>query len=327
MGYVNVAGLQWRVMLRLRLEDDAWWRGRLWFSEDGGTEVWDKEELFAPTPEDLLRHARSLGTDELIRRFSYSYDERRRYFALRALTDDLLDKARALNRLAVRAAAGELGPERAKAELDRIQQEISYHRRTQKMLAVILLDLDNFKRVNDTLGHHHGDLLLQQVATRLREQTRASDVVTRLGGDEFAVLMPSPYDLDECIAVARRLLEGLQGPMPIAGADVDVRASVGIAIAPVFTRPPALLAMSALSVHQASGGRFVLGLGASSPVIVEGWGTRDGGWVAPSPCQPPSWLVLRQTVQRRYPLTALQRAYLKRIADPQVVYNALRRHV
>ena len=56
--------------------------------------------------------------------------------------------------------------------------------------------------------------------------------MTELGGDEFAVLLPSPHDLDECIAVAQRLLEGLQGPMQIAGADVDVRASVGIAIAP-----------------------------------------------------------------------------------------------
>ena len=124
VGYVNVAGLQWRVMLRIRLEDETWWRGRLWYSEEGGTEVWDKEELFGRSPEDLLRHARSLGSDELIRRFSYSYDERRRYFALRALMDDLLDKARALNRVAVRAAAGEIGPERAKAELDRIQVEM-----------------------------------------------------------------------------------------------------------------------------------------------------------------------------------------------------------
>jgi hypothetical protein len=124
VGYVNVAGLQWRVMLRIRLEDETWWRGRLWYSEEGGTEVWDKEELFGRSPEDLLRHARSLGSDELIRRFSYSYDERRRYFALRALMDDLLDKARALNRVAVRAAAGEIVPERAKAELDRIQVEM-----------------------------------------------------------------------------------------------------------------------------------------------------------------------------------------------------------
>ena len=116
---------------------------------------------------------------------------------------------------------------------DRLTAALRRARADDALVGVMVMDLDGFKEVNDTLGHHHGDLLLQQVAARLREQTRASDVVTRLGGDEFAVLLPSPHDLDECIAVAQRLLEGLQGPMQIAGADVDVRASVGIAIAPL----------------------------------------------------------------------------------------------
>ena len=116
---------------------------------------------------------------------------------------------------------------------DRLGAALRRTRADDGLVGVLLLDLDGFKEVNDTLGHHHGDLLLQQVATRLCEETRASDVVARLGGDEFAVLLPAPRDADECIAVAQRLLEGLQGPMQIAGADVDVRASVGIAFAPV----------------------------------------------------------------------------------------------
>ncbi len=124
VGYVHVDALQWRVMLRLRLEDEAWWRGRLWFSESGGTEVWDKEELLGNSVEDLLRQARSLPTEELIRRFRASYDERRRYFALRALMDDLLEKGRALNRVAVRVSVGELDPTRARAELDRLRLEM-----------------------------------------------------------------------------------------------------------------------------------------------------------------------------------------------------------
>ncbi len=124
VGYVHVDALQWRVMLRLRLEDEAWWRGRLWFSESGGTEVWDKEELLGNSVEDLLRQARSLPTEELIRRFRASYDERRRYFALRALMDDLLEKGRALNRVAVRVSVGELDPTRARTELDRLQLEM-----------------------------------------------------------------------------------------------------------------------------------------------------------------------------------------------------------
>lgn len=124
IGYVNVAGLRWRVMLRLRLEDESWWRGRLWFVEDGGTEVWDKEEMFGRGPEELLRMSRALPADELVRRFSLSYDERRRYFALRALMDDLLEKARSVNRMALRGGAGELAPERVRAELDRLQQDM-----------------------------------------------------------------------------------------------------------------------------------------------------------------------------------------------------------
>jgi hypothetical protein len=124
VGYIHVEGLQWRVMVRLRLEDEAWWRGRLWFSEAGGTEVWDKEEIFGRSPEELLRQARSVSAEALIGRFRASYDDRRRYFALRALMDDLIDKARALNRIAVRAAAGEAAPERTRAELDRLEQEM-----------------------------------------------------------------------------------------------------------------------------------------------------------------------------------------------------------
>ncbi|MGH7671961.1 MAG: hypothetical protein ACREMC_03610 [Gemmatimonadales bacterium] len=124
VGYVHVDGLQWRVMLRLRLEDEAWWRGRLWFSEAGGTEVWDKEEIFGRSPEELVRQARGFGAEDLVGRFRASYDERRRYFALRALMDDFIEKARALNRIAVRAAAGETDPERARVKLDRIQQEM-----------------------------------------------------------------------------------------------------------------------------------------------------------------------------------------------------------
>src|SRR5213594_4483792 len=78
VGYANVDGRQWRVLVRLRLEDEAWWRGRLWFCEAGGTEVWDKEELLGRSPEELLRQARALPTAELVRRFQESYDERRR---------------------------------------------------------------------------------------------------------------------------------------------------------------------------------------------------------------------------------------------------------
>jgi len=104
------------------------------------------------------------------------------------------------------------------------------------VVGVLLMDLDGFKEINDTLGHHHGDVLLRQVAARLRHQTRAGDLVTRLGGDEFAVLLPAPGSEAECVAVAQRIIDGLEGPMEVQGAEVDVRASIGIAVAPVDGR-------------------------------------------------------------------------------------------
>src|SRR5947208_14141476 len=93
VGYANVDGRQWRVLVRLRLEDEAWWRGRVWFSEPGGTEGWDKEELVGRSREELLRQARALSTAERARRFQESHDGRRRYVALRARVGDFVQAA------------------------------------------------------------------------------------------------------------------------------------------------------------------------------------------------------------------------------------------
>jgi hypothetical protein len=112
IGYFNAEGFQWRVMIHVRLDDETWWCGRLRFSERSGTEVWDKEEIVGSTAEDVLRRLRQ------------SFDERRRYFAVRALLDDLLDKGRQLNRIAVRVSSGEMDRERAAHELDHIQQDM-----------------------------------------------------------------------------------------------------------------------------------------------------------------------------------------------------------
>src|SRR5438132_12753265 len=88
VGYVNVDGRQWRVLVRLRLEDGAWWRGRLWVSEAGGTEVWDKEELLGRRPEELLRQARALPAAGIVAPFKDFYHEGARYSALRARLDN-----------------------------------------------------------------------------------------------------------------------------------------------------------------------------------------------------------------------------------------------
>src|SRR3989442_4767905 len=107
VGYVYVGALKWRVMLRLHLEMDGC-RGRLWFAEAGGTEVWDTEELVGRSPEELLRQARAFSAEELIRRFRASDGERRRFFALRAVTEELVEQVRGLKPGSVRAATHEL---------------------------------------------------------------------------------------------------------------------------------------------------------------------------------------------------------------------------
>jgi diguanylate cyclase (GGDEF)-like protein len=101
--------------------------------------------------------------------------------------------------------------------------------RTGTKVTVVLLDLDRFKEVNDTLGHQSGDLLLGEIGTRLRAVVRQSDVVARLGGDEFGVLVLSSADSDGPDRVALRILSALDEPFNLQGLSLDVEASVGIA--------------------------------------------------------------------------------------------------
>ena len=97
--------------------------------------------------------------------------------------------------------------------------------------ALLLIDLDRFKEVNDTLGHHVGDRFLQVIAKRLSVAVRPSDTVVRLGGDEFAVLLPAT-DAVAAEETARRLLDSICAPVVLEGLQVDVHASIGIAVAP-----------------------------------------------------------------------------------------------
>jgi len=101
----------------------------------------------------------------------------------------------------------------------------------EQMCAVHFIDLDQFKQVNDTLGHSRGDLLLVAVAERLRTIVRESDVIARFGGDEFVVLQYPVVTLDQASVLAKRIVDGLKGHYDIDGHEVAVSASVGIAVA------------------------------------------------------------------------------------------------
>ncbi|MCW2705254.1 MAG: putative Diguanylate cyclase/phosphodiesterase, partial [Blastococcus sp.] len=116
--------------------------------------------------------------------------------------------------------------------------------------AVMILDLDGFKDVNDTLGHHQGDDLLIEVGARLLAAVGAAGTVARLGGDEFAVLLPGAVEEDQILRIGRRILHALEQPVALDGLEVEVGASIGIALAPGHaTEPAALLKCADLAMY------------------------------------------------------------------------------
>ena len=115
---------------------------------------------------------------------------------------------------------------------DRVMQAIREGERENHLLAVMLMDLDRFKEINDTLGHHKGDQVLKQVAVRLNEVLRDTDTVARLGGDEFAVLLSRIPDPAAALHVADKIRTNLMRPMVIEGMALEVRASIGISFFP-----------------------------------------------------------------------------------------------
>jgi diguanylate cyclase (GGDEF)-like protein len=115
---------------------------------------------------------------------------------------------------------------------DRLNVEIARAHRNRQKLAVMLLDLDNFKDVNDTLGHSVGDQLLQAVGERLTSLLRQSDTVARMGGDEFMLILPESDGDEDAVAVAVKVLEAFRKPFEFDGHEIRITTSVGIALYP-----------------------------------------------------------------------------------------------
>ncbi len=113
-----------------------------------------------------------------------------------------------------------------------LRQGIEHSRRHERKLAVLFLDLDRFKSINDTLGHEAGDELLRSVALRVQGCLRASDTVARLGGDEFVVLLPEISEETYVANVAQKVLAAIALPFPLMGQDFRVTGSVGISVYP-----------------------------------------------------------------------------------------------
>jgi diguanylate cyclase (GGDEF)-like protein len=113
---------------------------------------------------------------------------------------------------------------------ERLEQAAGRSRRAGGSIAVLFIDLDGFKRVNDTRGHLAGDRLLAQVGRRLAGSVRAGDSVARYGGDEFTVLCEDVRSADEPVAAARRISAALEKPFRLGGAGTAVHCSIGIAV-------------------------------------------------------------------------------------------------
>ncbi|MBY6194532.1 putative bifunctional diguanylate cyclase/phosphodiesterase [Marinobacter nauticus] len=115
---------------------------------------------------------------------------------------------------------------------DRLELAITHARRSQQKLAVMFLDLDRFKVVNDTLGHAMGDRLLQAVTHRLEKCLRRGDTLSRFGGDEFTLLLPSIHGNDDARNIARKLINALKAPFQLGDHEVFVGVSIGISVFP-----------------------------------------------------------------------------------------------
>ena len=140
--------------------------------------------------------------------------------------------------------------------MDRLQHSVAMHLRDDKLMAVLMLDLDNFKPVNDSLGHLAGDELLQQVATRLLDRLRNIDLIARLGGDEFIVLLENITSADDAAYVANNIITELSKPFYLLPEqkEVHISASIGISLYGQHgTTPQALMDHADAALYKAKG--------------------------------------------------------------------------
>jgi diguanylate cyclase (GGDEF)-like protein len=134
---------------------------------------------------------------------------------------------------------------------DRLDQALARARRDSGHVAVILIDLDRFKHVNDSLGHPAGDALLSELALRLRAACRSSDTLARLGGDEFVLVAEAVRDADHALDIAQRLATAWTAPIPVLGRELHVDASTGVAISHPDSTGEALLANADAAMYRA----------------------------------------------------------------------------
>ena len=198
------------------------WRGQFCNKRKDGTLYWE-EAVISPV-KDLsgqITHLIAVKEDVTIRK---SYEEQLLH---QANYDSLTGLP---NRLLV---------------LDRLTLALAYAKRHELSVAVLFIDLDNFKRVNDTLGHEVGDKLLVEVAQRFSRVMRDGDTVARLGGDEFLVVVPDVAGQKQAEKVSEKVIDTLSGPIELEGREVYIGASIGVSLYPDDGRDSAILLRNA----------------------------------------------------------------------------------
>lgn len=161
------------------------------------------------------------------------YDESGNFFRRICIFSDITDKKAAENKLQHLASHDTLtGLPNRLLFRDRLQQALAFAQRENNLLALMYVDLDHFKPVNDNLGHMVGDKLLRAVAERMQAGVRESDTVARIGGDEFVVLLPNVKSASDTFAIAEKIRKALVEPFELEGNIINISASIGIAIYP-----------------------------------------------------------------------------------------------
>lgn len=159
---------------------------------------------------------------------------------------DITDRKQQQQRLEFQATHDALtGLPNRKLFYERLQEAIEENREQSQNFAILLLDLDRFKEVNDTLGHPTGDQLLMEISKRLLETNRDSDTIARIGGDEFALLLPQTDNLEQAASDAQQILDTLCAPYQLAGLSFEIGGSIGIAMYPQHGDETATLVKSA----------------------------------------------------------------------------------
>jgi diguanylate cyclase (GGDEF)-like protein/PAS domain S-box-containing protein len=186
-------------------------------------------------------------------RYAPVRDSDGRLTEIEGIFTDITERKQSEDRIAMLARTDSLtGAANRLIFSDRLRQAFAAAQRGAHAFAVLYLDLDRFKEVNDTLGHHTGDLLLQQVAHRLKATTRKIDVVARLGGDEFAIIQAEVADSSAAGRLGEKLVEIVSAPYVIDGTELRIGTSIGIALWERETpNPDSLLAQADQALYRA----------------------------------------------------------------------------